>query len=200
MLIAVIKEQRKKRNSSLMGLTEVRRVLLTFRVLLVQKKKKLLNTAELPNFASRCHYCMVVTAHLSTLITHGLLDSMFRQCTGNRHLSMSPASRAQISWQQQQKSNNWSKTKHWEMKHQRHWQMAVMLWQQLTWSHTEAKLCSEQTAKVCHIQGLSKEKQGKGTTNPYLSWRNINLFCYCGGQCMWNRDRFELPVWDADLD
>lgn len=51
MLIAVIKEQRKKRNLSLMGLTEVQRVLLTFRVLLVQeKKKKALKHCRAPQF------------------------------------------------------------------------------------------------------------------------------------------------------
>lgn len=47
-------------------------------------------------------------------------------CTGDKHLSMSPVSRALISWQQQ-KFNNQSTKKHSEMKHRRHWQMATML-------------------------------------------------------------------------
>lgn len=47
------------------------------------------------------------------------------QCTGDMRLSVSPVSRALISWQQQ-KFNNQLTAKHSEMKHLRHWQMAAM--------------------------------------------------------------------------
>lgn len=199
-----MKQQRKKWNSSILSPKAVWRVLLTFRVLLMQEEKSF-HTAELLRPASQSrepqplHY-MVVTAHLGNLITPGLLGTRFPQCTGDRHLSESPDSQAQIPWQQLEKYNNQLTTKHSEAKCQRLWQMAVVFWQQLTRSHMQVKLCCEQTAEACYGQGLSKEKTGKWMINLYLSQGNINLFSYCGGQCIQNTGKFKLPVWDADLD
>jgi len=134
-----------------------------------------IHTSELLEPASQStepqlsHY-MVVTAHLNTLITHGLLGSKFPECKGDRHLSMSPVSWAQISRKRQEKFNNQFTTKHWEAMHQRHWQMAAPFRQRTTRSHMQVKLCCEQTAKASYGQGLSTEKPGKQTTDPYLSW------------------------------
>lgn len=130
MLIVIIKGQRKKWNSNILSLKALQRLWL--RVLFVQAEKSLAY-CRAPHPVSKStgpqpsHYT-AVTAHLNTLIPHGLLGSMLPQCTGDRHLSMSPVSRAQISWQWQEKFNNQFSTKHSETELQRHWPVAGTFW------------------------------------------------------------------------
>lgn len=146
-------------------------------------RKRAITCSRAPSSACHSQLFMIVTAHLSIQIIHGLLGSTLphAQVTSiclchqfQEHWSLG-SSRSSITSPQKN-------IQKWSTGGIDKWQRCS--WQLSTGSHTQEKLCCEQATKVCYSQGSSKGKPSKGTTNTHLSWRNINLFRYCDYQCM----------------